>query len=65
VKRKWPLKQLKSIGVRRNVHIEPKRRRRQKKVRKAVRKWLLKAASKEQNPYFQAEILYQVLKETK
>jgi hypothetical protein len=27
----------------------------------ARRKWLLKAASKESNPYFQAEILYQAL----
>ena len=33
-------------------------------MKKAVRKWLLKAAAKEQNPYFQAEILYSVLKET-
>jgi hypothetical protein len=31
----------------------------------AARRWALKAAAKEQNPYFQAEILYQVLKETK
>jgi len=30
-------------------------------MNEAVRKWLLKAASKEQNPYMQAEILYSVL----
>jgi hypothetical protein len=28
---------------------------------RAREKWLLKAASKESNPYFQAEILYQAL----
>ena len=33
-------------------------------MNKAMRKWLLKAAAKEQNPYVQAEILYSVLKET-
>jgi len=33
-------------------------------MKKAVRKWLLKAAAKEQNPYMQAEILYSVLKDT-
>ena len=33
-------------------------------MKKAVRKWLLKAAAKEQNPYMQAEILYSVLKGT-
>jgi hypothetical protein len=33
-------------------------------MNKAVRRWMLKAASKEQNPYVQAEILYSVLKET-
>ena len=32
-------------------------------MKKSVRKWLLKAASKEANPYFQAEILYQALGE--
>jgi len=31
-------------------------------MNEAVRKWLLKAASKEQNPYVQAEILYSVLR---
>ena len=30
-------------------------------MNRAARKWLLKAASKEQNPYVQAEILYSVL----
>ena len=34
-------------------------------MKKAVRKWLLKATAKEQNPYMQAEILYSVLKERK
>ena len=34
-------------------------------MKKAVGKWLLKAAAKEQNPYVQAEILYSVLKEMK
>jgi hypothetical protein len=34
-----------------------------KRKSKAVQKWLLKAAGKEQNPYVQAEILYQALKE--
>jgi hypothetical protein len=33
-------------------------------MNKAMRKWLLKAAAKEQNPYVQAEILFQVLGET-
>ena len=32
-------------------------------MKKAVRKWLLKAAAKEQNPYFQAELVYQALGE--
>ena len=47
------------LAVCNDVEIHPQ------KANKAMRKWLLKAASKEQNPYFQAEILYQVLKETK
>jgi hypothetical protein len=33
-------------------------------VRKAVRKWLLKAANKEQNPFVRAMIDYQILGET-
>ena len=32
-------------------------------MRKAVQKWLLKAASKEANPYMQAELIYQALGE--
>ena len=32
---------------------------------RAREKWLLKAACKEQNPYFQAEILYQILGDKK
>jgi hypothetical protein len=31
---------------------------------KAVVKWLLKAASKEANPYVQAELIYQALGES-
>lgn len=31
-------------------------------MKKAVRKWLLKAAQHEPNPYVAAEILYQALK---
>lgn len=32
-------------------------------MNKATRKWLLKVASKEANPYFQAELIYQALGE--
>jgi len=32
-----------------------------KKKSKAVQKWLLKAASKEQNPFVKAELIYQAL----
>jgi len=32
---------------------------------RAREKWLLKAAGKEQDPYFQAEILYQILGDKK
>jgi len=32
-------------------------------MNKATRKWALRCAAKEQNPYVQAEVLYQVLKE--
>jgi hypothetical protein len=34
----------------------------EKKMKDSVRKWLLVAARKEQNPYMQAEILYSALK---
>ena len=30
-------------------------------MKKSIQKWLLKAASKESNPYFAAEFLYQAL----
>jgi hypothetical protein len=33
-------------------------------MNKGMRKWALRAAAKEQNPYVQAEILFSVLKET-
>lgn len=37
----------------------------EKSSRLGIRKWLLRCAAKEQNPYMQAEILYRVLGETK
>jgi len=32
-------------------------------MNKATRKWLLKIASQEDNPYHQAEIIYQAMKQ--